>query len=439
MTDLTTIQSIDYFGDPELANDPYKFFEFSAANHPVYREPVRGVFMVSGYQEALDVFRDTETFSSANATNGPDLVFSEPFSGDDITDFVEAHRHELTFNDQLPSFDPPMHTAHRALLTGLITPKRLRENEEFMWRLADRQLDIVLPAGEMELIDDYAQPYTLLVVADLLGVPEEDHPALLARMGIKRSAAALGTVQTQPQERPQLEDSEDGRGHSALDVHYPYFIEKIADRRKNPVGDVLTGMAQATFPDGTLPTPLDCARIAANLFAAGQETTVRLLGGSLQRIADDPQIQRTLRDRRDLIPRFVEETLRFDGPVKGDFRLVRKKTTLAGVEMPAGSVVFLINGAANRDARQFENPGEFQVERPNARRHFGFGHGVHTCPGAPLARSEVRVTIERLFDRTNDIRIDEYSHGPRGHRSWNYMQTYMFRGLVDLHLEFDSK
>jgi cytochrome P450 len=198
----------------------------------------------------------------------------------------------------------------------------------------------------------------------------------------------------------------------------------------------MTGMATATFPDGSTPDPIDVARIAANLFAAGQETTVRLLGSALQRIGDDQELQQLLRDHREKVPNFVEECLRIESPVKGDFRLARVTTELGGVEIPAGTTVMVLNGAANRDPRRFERPAEFQVDRANARHHIAFGHGMHTCPGAPLARAEGRITIERLLDRMDDIRISEAHHGHAGTRRYDYLPTYILRGVSRLHLEF---
>ncbi len=143
-----------------------------------------------------------------------------------------------------------------------------------------------------------------------------------------------------------------------------------------------------------------------------------------------------LRDKRELISNFVEEALRLEGPIKGDFRLARVSTKLSGVDIPAGTTVMVLNGVAGRDPRQFECPGEFRVDRPNARHHLAFGHGIHTCPGAPLARSEGRVSIERLLDRTANIEISEAAHGPAGARRFEYLPTSMFRGLSRLHLEF---
>jgi cytochrome P450 len=219
---------------------------------------------------------------------------------------------------------------------------------------------------------------------------------------------------------------------------YERFTEYVEDRRRNPRDDVMTGLAKATFPDGSTPEVIDVVRIAANLFAAGQETTVRLLGTAFQELGENPELQAQLRANRELVPNFVEEALRIESPVKGDFRLSRVATTLGGVGIPAGTTLMVVNGAANRDPRRFENPTEFDVNRVNARQHLSFGHGAHTCPGAPLARAEGRVSVERLLDRTAGIRINEAEHGPADARRYEYAPTYILRGLRKLHLEFDT-
>lgn len=438
------IDSIDYT-DPSLTPDPYQLLDYLAANRPVYQEPHHGVVMVTGHEEAIEVMRSPDVFSSATLIAGPDAMslFPERPTGDDITEYVNSHREYLPLNDQIVSADPPVHTAQRALLMGLITPKRLKENEEFIWRLTDRQLDEMLPRGTAEIMADYAQPYTLLVIADLLGVPEEDHAALLGRrsgnrmtLGERKSADEGSDAGQQHGAGEEPGSGDHGAGHNALAVFYDYFAAKVAERRQQPLGDVLTGMAQARFPDGTVPEPIEVARIASNLFAAGQETTVRLIGTALRRIADEPDTQAQLRANPDLIPRFIEETLRTEGPILGEYRLAVKSTKLGGVHIPAGTQVLLVNAAANRDPRQFECPAEFRVNRENVRRHVAFGHGIHTCPGAPLARSEARITVERLLERTTDIRINEAAHGPAGSRRYQYMPTYMFRGLISLTLDF---
>jgi len=432
------IESLDYT-DPSLTSDPYRLLDYLAAHKPVYLEPHHGVVMVTGHEEAIAVLRAHDVFSSSTIVAGPDpmSLFPERPEGDDITEYVNSHRQYLPQNDQIVSSDPPGHTAQRALLMGLITPKRLKENEEFIWRLTDRQLDEILPRGTAEIMADYAQPYTLLVIADLLGVPEEDHAMLLGRRTGNRMM--LGERKSADEAKGGSERHGDGdrtAGHNTLEIFYDYFSARVEERRQQPRGDVLTGMAQALFPDGTIPEPIEVARIASNLFAAGQETTVRLIGTALRRIGDEPETQAQLRANRDLVPRFIEETLRTEGPILGEYRLAVKTTELGGVHIPAGTPIFLANGAANRDPRQFECPAEFRVSRENVRRHIAFGHGIHTCPGAPLARSEARITVERLLDRTTDIRINEKVHGPAGSRRYDYMKTSMFRGLISLHLDF---
>jgi cytochrome P450 len=153
-------------------------------------------------------------------------------------------------------------------------------------------------------------------------------------------------------------------------------------------------------------------------------------------IAEDQELQQLLRNERDRIPNFVEEMLRTESPVKGDFRLTRVPTKVGDMELPAGTTVMLVNAAANRDPRRFDDPATFDIERENARHHMAFGRGSHTCPGAPLARTEARVSIERLLDRTTNIQLSEEKHGPAGARTFHYVPTFILRGLTRLYLEF---
>jgi cytochrome P450 len=421
---LNDVDAMDFFRDNGLVADPYPYFEALREQCPVRREPHHGVMMVTGYDEAVQVFHDAKTFSSCVSVTGPFPGFPVPLEGDDVSELIERHRDELPMCDQLPTLDPPVHTDHRALLMRLITPKRLKENEASMWRLADGLLETFLARGEGEFVSGFAGPFTLLVIADLLGVPEEDQQEFAQALEQRPRQDALGST------------SEDTLTHSPLEFLYGKFTAYIEDRRREPRGDVLTGLATATFPDGSTPDVADVVRIAANLFSAGQETTVRLLSSALMVIAERPGIQQQLRDQRDLIPNFIEEALRMESPVKGDFRLARVPVTVGEVDIPAGTTVMVLNGAANRDPRRFDDPATFDPARANARHHLAFGRGIHTCPGAPLARAEARVAIERILDRTADIRISEHAHGPAGARRYRYLPTFILRGVTRLNLEF---
>lgn len=413
----TKLGDLNYFRDAELYQDPYPYYEWLREHGPVWASP-RGVVFVTGYDEAIAVYHDQTTWSNCNTVAGPFTKMSCPLEGDDISDIIEQCRHELPFSDQLPSFDPPKHTAQRGLLMRLITPKRLKENGEFMWAFADQTIDDFIGHGECEIIQEYAVPFTVMVIADLLGVPDEDRDAFRANLVHKVRPARME--------------------HKPLEYLYEQFTRYIEDRRAHPSNDIMTEMAHATFPDGSLPPVDDVMKIAANLFSAGSETTARLVTISFQILGDRPDLQQALRDDRGLIPAFTEEALRIESPLKGSFRLSRVPTTVGGLDLPAGTTVYVMNDAANRDPRMFPDPAEFRLDRANGRQHIGFGHGIHTCAGAPLARAETICTLERFLDRTDDIHISESHHGLAQARRYTYDPTYALRGLTDLHLEFTA-
>ncbi len=212
--------------------------------------------MVTGYDEAVEVFHDSAAFSSCISVTGPFPGFPVPLDGDDVGELIERHRHELPMNDQLPTLDPPVHTAHRALLMKLITPKRLKENEASMWQLADRILDEFLAGGEGEFVSGFAGPFTLLVIADLLGVPEEDREEFLDMLQRRPRSGVIGST------------GEDTLTHSPLELLYGRFTAYIEDSRRQPRGDVLTGLATATFPDGSVPEKGD--RVVLNGWGVGE-------------------------------------------------------------------------------------------------------------------------------------------------------------------------
>ena len=416
----TSVADQDYFKSGRLIRDPYPYWDALRAECPVHQEPHYGVFMVTGYDEVLAIYHDQETFSSVNSVIGPFASFPVPLEGDDLTDLIEEHRGALPFTDQLPSFDPPRHTEHRGLLMRLFTPRRLQENEEAMWQISYDLIDSFADSGSCEFVGDFASPMAMLVIADLLGVPERERARFRDQLAAPSSSGKAGVE------------------HSPLEFLYDTFRGYIEDRRANPRDDVLTRIAQATFSDGTTPSVEDVMLLASNLFAAGQETTVRLLAYALQHLAEHPELQQQLRDDRSRVAGFVEEALRFESPIKGDFRLAKRTVEVGGVTIPAGSTVMLLNGAANRDERKFECPHEFRADRSDAREHVAFGHGIHFCIGAALARAEGRITVECMLDRLEDIRISEEHHGPVGDRKFRYAPTYMLRGLSELHLEFTA-
>ncbi len=416
--------AIDFFTDDSLVEDPYPYFDALRSACPVQPLPHHGVVAVTGFEEMTEVYLDADTFSSCNAVVGPFAAFPVPLEGDDVGAIIDRYRDQLPMNEHMVTMDPPDHTRERALLMRLITPKRLKNNEEFMWRLADQQLDEFVADGRCEFISAYAQPFAMLTVADLLGVPEADHRRFRDGFGLSSSAGAMHA------------DEERDPGVNAIGWLDEWFAGYIEDRRRDPRTDVLTDLALATYPDGTTPDVTNVVRTATFLFAAGQETTARLLATALKHLAEHSEMQDELRAHRERIPNFIEETLRLESPVKVDFRLARRTTTIGGVDVAAGTPVMLANGAANRDPARFERPAEFRTDRPDSRFHIAFGRGPHTCPGAPLARAEARISLERILDRMHDIRLSAEHHGADGAHHFRYDQTWILRGLTDLHIEF---
>ena len=417
-------RTVDFFSDAELVEDPYPYFDQLRGVCPVLPLP-NGVVAVTGFDEASEVYLDGDDFSSCNSVVGPFAQFPVALEGDDVAALIDRHRDQLPMHEHMVTMDPPAHTRERALLMRLITSRRLKDNEEFMYRLSDRLLDEFVGDGQCEFIRAYTQPFAMLVVADLLGVPESDH---------ERFREGFGLMGSTPGRIGSKEFA--GGNLNPLSWLDDWFGRYIEDRRRQPRKDVLTDLALATYPDGSLPEVTNVVRTATFLFAAGQETTARLLAVALKYLAERPELQDELRASPAAIPNFIEEALRIESPVKADFRLTKRTTSIAGVEVGAGTPVMLLNGAVNRDPRRFECPAEFRVDRPNSRAHMAFGRGNHTCPGGPLARAEGRVSLERILDRMRDIKLSEEHHGPPGERRFRYEPTWVLRGLSKLYLEF---
>lgn len=417
---MSDFDSIDYFSDQSLVPNPYPYFDHLRSKCPVSRESPYGVMAVTGHKEACTVYKEA-AFSACVSVAGPFAGISFELDSDDIGDLIEQHRDKIPMSEHIVTQDPPDHTRTRGLLSRLLTPKRLKENEDFMWRLADQQLATFVDRGSCEFLEDYARPFSTLVIADLLGVPEEDHQEF-------RDAMTNETVGA-------LDD--DSPTHNPLVWLDDTFSRHVVDRRREPRDDVLTAMALAKYPDGSTPEVMDVVHLATFVFSAGQETTTKLLSAGMRILAERPDIQQMLREDRSRIPTFLEETLRMESPVKSHFRLARESTTVGDVPIAAGTTMMLLPGACNRDPSKFDEPHDFRIDRPNVREHVAFGRGSHSCPGAPLARAEGRISLNRILDRMADIKISDALHGSAGARRYEYEPTFILRGLTELHLDFD--
>ncbi|MCB2072937.1 MAG: cytochrome P450 [Novosphingobium sp.] len=431
-------EKADFYTDTSLVEDPHAYFDFLRAKGTVTRLPDRNAVAVTGYEETVQVMLDTEHFSSINAVTG--ALTKLPFepAGDDISEQLEAMRSKIAFADQVVTEQGKRHADLRSVLSALFTPSRLKALEAKLRDTADSLIDEFIADGKLDLPTQYGGPYATLVIADLLGIPKD---------GRNRFRKLLeGAIPAQMDASP-----EDLAKNPLVELGKDIFryitkrriLNKPLLRWAKPLfglsgdDDILTELALAKYPDGSTPTLVDLTGLAAFLFGAGQDTTNRLLANSFRVIATRPDVQQELRENPSRIPDFIEEILRFDGSVKSAGRICQKTTVLGGVEIKAGTAILLSHMAANRDPGRFENPQQFDMNRPKAKEHLAFGRGAHTCIGAPLARREVAISIERLLARLGNIRLSKEHLGPDGQYHFEYEPTYILRAMKHLYLEFD--
>ena len=419
---MNSFDEVDYYTDAAIIDDPYPYFDYLRATGPVQRLKARNVVAVTGYEEAVKVSLDTEHFSAVNAVIGSNFELPFEVEGDDIADKIERYREHIPFATQVVTLDGAEHARLRALLTPLFTPARLKAKAAGFRAVSDQLIDEFVDTGKIELVKGYGGPFATLIITELLGIPEEDRP--LFREYLK--GATVGDVNATPEQN----------AINPLLLMAGKIGEYLLDRRQNPRSDVLSELATSRFRDGQVPPIEQLTGLASFLFGAGQDTTARLLGNTFRVIAQRKDLQDLLRTQPDKIPAFIEEQLRYEGSVKSGGRLCIRSTTVGGVDIKAGDKVMLVHLAANRDPRRFPDPATFKMDRPRAAEHMAFGRGAHTCIGAPLARLETRISIERLLERLGEIRLSEEHHGPAGARAFHYDPTYVLRAISALHLEF---
>jgi len=421
---LTPPNYPDFYSDPKVIDHPREYFAQMRSAAPVQREAYHGSLVVSGYDEVVEVLTSRDgTFSSAVSVLGPLPPLPFTPQGDDIGEQLDAHRGEMPWTAHLVCFDGEDHTRHRALLTSLLTFKRLKANEEYLRGLVNRLFDAFAKDGGCEVVTQFAHATSTYAISDIMGIPMADRAELLEMLGAPPS---------------QIDgDAVHKVGPDPLIFLKEPFDNYILSRQAEPQDDLMSDLANSRFKDGSAPPCERLAEMARFLFGAGQDTTSRLIAMAIRVLGDRPDIQARLRAEPEKIGDFIEETLRIDPPVKVVYRLARKSTEIAGVETPAGTVINVSLTGASNDPRHFPHPDDFDMDREGLRDHMAFSRGGHACMGAPLARLEARVAIEELLKRTRDIRISEAHHGPPDARRYEFEPTYSFRNIARLNIEFD--
>jgi len=368
--------------DFEIDADPHRVWRRMRDEAPLYRNNRYEFWALGRYADVAAGFTDWKTYSSARGT------------------LLELIRNDIQFPPGTILFeDPPLHDAHRALLARLFTPRRIAQIEPLVRAFCAKSLDPLVGGDRIDFIADLGAQMPMRVIGMLLGIPEEDQEELRDAIDAGMSLEEGKTASR------RFSKGEEGPVDQA-----ERYVKYIEWRRRNPSDDLMTELLNARFVDdhGEERTLRDDELMGyiALLAGAGNETTTRLIGWTIHLLDRFPDQRRLLAADRSLVPNAIEEILRYEAPSPVQARYVTRDVELHGTRVPAGSIVLLLNGSANRDEREFTDADRFDVRRRDVH-HLSFGHGIHFCLGASLARLEGRVALEEVLARWTDWQVDQ--------------------------------
>lgn len=372
------VDPTDFFGSAGI-QDPGPLYDEMRSRAGVNRIGDSLFYAVCGWKAVIEAVNRVDDFSS-NLT--ATMVYHDdgtvtPFDMGPLGGPMHA----------LATADDPLHAMHRKLLLPHLSARQVRVIEEFAEATAQRLWSEARVDGQIEWMSAMANRLPMMVVARLLGLPDDDVDKLI-RLGYATTTLLDGIVSA-----PQLEAA----GAAAMELS-AYVLEHFAKATEHPQPGLIGDLAART-KSGEL-EQLPALAIMLTLFSAAGESTASLLGSAAWILADRPSVQEQLRASPELLGAFIEETLRYESPFRGHYRHVVRDTTLAGVELPADSHLLLMWGAANRDPQHFDAPGDFRLDRSAGRGHLAFGKGAHFCVGTSLARLEAQIVFRMLLEQT---------------------------------------
>jgi cytochrome P450 len=403
----------DLYSGDFFAN-AYATFAQMRENDPVFCQPgldgETPIWWVTRYEDAEAVLLDDERF-----VRDPRLAFPPEklaaFEADlpEAIEWVESHMLNRDGGD---------HRRLRRLVSKAFTPKMIERLRPRIQEIADGLLDPVVAAGEMELVSTFAFPLPITVIAELLGVPASD------RDQFREWSDAFV--------RPAIDPEEQARFMESMGQFVAYLHALFETRRSEPGDDLISALVAVEDGGDTL-SEKELTSMASLLIVAGHETTVSLIGNAMVALLTHPDQLALLEGDPSLLPRAVEELIRFDGPVERTLnRWAREDVELGGQTIRQGESVIVILGAADHDPERFDEPGELALTAERNARHLGFGRGSHFCLGAPLARLEAEIAISTLLRRLPGLRLAV----PQQELRWRPVP--LFRSLVSVPVAWDA-
>jgi cytochrome P450 len=397
--------------DPRVLESPFEFNRLLIDQAPVYRDPHTKLVLVSSYELVLEALKRHDDFSNR---------FSQAMGGRAAqrSEIVDVMRDGYPTVDTMLTADPPEHSRFRGLVNKVFTPRRVNVIEGEIQKVTDQLIDAFIGDGRFSVAAQFSIPLPLTVIADQLGVPRSDLPSF--KRWTDGFVAQLGGMATG--------DAEVEAARLIVEYQH-YFAARLEEARSAARDDIISDLVRARIEGER---PLDTAEslsIIQQLLVAGHETTAATISAGLLLLIQNPDQQSLLRKDSELLPNMVEEVTRLTTPTQNMWRVATRDCTLGGFEISKGEFVFIRYGAANRDPAKFEEPDRFDIQRSNAREHLAYGHGIHFCIGAILARREMLVAFRAILDRLDGLALapdQSISHKP----------NMLLRGLVDFDIEF---
>ncbi|MFI5422146.1 MAG: cytochrome P450 [Nitrososphaerales archaeon] len=363
---------IPAFGTNDWFLDPSPWYEMMLQTTPIFLEARSNTWNVFTF---ADVERALTQFSIFSSDSGGYTRSSEE-NGSEDADIMGS----------MLTTDPPLHTKLRNIVSKSFSPTSISQMEPRVREIATGILNSASPNEGMDMITDFSDPFPVTVIAEMLGIPVADRKKFK-----KWSDNEIGSSDEPLATRSEM--------HRELAT---YLSKTIQERKKNPRSDLISSIVTSEV-DGERLSEREAVSFCILLLIAGNETTTNLLANSIRLFSRHDSLS-ALHSNKSLIPSAVEEVLRYSSPVRGMFRIAVKDTEMSGKQIKAGQAVMAWIGAANRDGAKFPHPDKFDIERkPNP--HIAFGHGIHMCIGAPLARLESKVAVELLAEKYSSVKL----------------------------------